>query len=101
MTIRLRYGDKEMSWGLPVSAIHLQDILDRRLAPEMVILCLHTETVQFMCDPRRREMSFCFPVEHHLHVRRLALIDCKRIRCVSVAERCRIGVVPVLHHIKS
>ena len=29
MTIRLRYGDKEMSWGLPVSAIHLQDILDR------------------------------------------------------------------------
>ena len=29
MTIRLRYGDKEMSWGLPVSAINLQDILDR------------------------------------------------------------------------
>ena len=29
MTIRLKYGDKEMSWGLPVSAIHLQDILDR------------------------------------------------------------------------
>ena len=29
MTIRLRYGDKEMSWGMPVSAINLQDILDR------------------------------------------------------------------------
>ena len=29
MTIRLRYGDNEMSWGLPVSAINLQDILDR------------------------------------------------------------------------
>lgn len=29
MTIRLRYGDKEMNRGLPVSAIHLQDILDR------------------------------------------------------------------------
>ncbi len=29
MTIRLKYGDKEMSWGMPVSAINLQDILDR------------------------------------------------------------------------
>ena len=29
MTIRLRYGDKEMSWGMSVSAINLQDILDR------------------------------------------------------------------------
>lgn len=29
MTIRLRYGDKEMSWGMPVSAINIQDILDR------------------------------------------------------------------------
>ena len=29
MTVRLRYGDKEMSWRMPVSAIHLQDILDR------------------------------------------------------------------------
>lgn len=23
MTIRLKYGDKEMSWGMPVSAINL------------------------------------------------------------------------------
>jgi len=29
MTVRLRYGDKDVSWGLPVSAIHVQDILDR------------------------------------------------------------------------
>lgn len=29
MTIVLRHGDKEVRWGLPVSAIHLQDILDR------------------------------------------------------------------------
>ena len=29
MTVRLRYGDKDVSWGLPVSAINLQDILDR------------------------------------------------------------------------
>ncbi|MBR5166423.1 MAG: hypothetical protein IKW87_12845 [Ruminococcus sp.] len=29
MTVRLRYGDIEMTWGLPVSAIHVQDILDR------------------------------------------------------------------------
>ena len=29
MTVRLRYGDIEMTWGLPVSAINLQDILDR------------------------------------------------------------------------
>ena len=29
MTVRLRYGDLEATWGLPVSAIHVQDILDR------------------------------------------------------------------------
>lgn len=33
MTVRLRYGDKEVRWGLPVSAIHLQDILDRMNVP--------------------------------------------------------------------
>ena len=29
MTVTLRYGDMEVRWGLPVSAIHVQDILDR------------------------------------------------------------------------
>lgn len=29
MTVRLRYGDKELSWSLPISTIHLQDVLDR------------------------------------------------------------------------
>ena len=29
MTVTLRYGDLEARWGLPVSAIHVQDILDR------------------------------------------------------------------------
>lgn len=29
MTVTLRYGDMEVHWGLPVSAIHVQDILDR------------------------------------------------------------------------
>ena len=29
MTVKLRYGDKDVNWGLPVSAINLQDILDR------------------------------------------------------------------------
>ena len=29
MTVRLRNGDLETTWGLPISAIHVQDILDR------------------------------------------------------------------------
>ena len=29
MTVTLRYGDNVVSWGLPVSAMNLQDILDR------------------------------------------------------------------------